>query len=160
MADAFSFVPIIDALASKLAASGYYDQVNQFEAENPPNTSVRAGVWITDVRPDPKRSGLRTTAFLLVFNVRLYFPMMDPPDQLDPRALDAASAFFESLWGDFDLSGPSGTAPVKINCVDLQGMAGITPRITPGYTAIGEQWLRTLTVTAPVIVNDVFTQVR
>lgn len=141
---------IFNAVVSHAAATGRFERVNQHEPQNAPGNGLTAAVWIDDLVP-VLSSGLATTSALLVFNVRIFGSMLaEPQDGIDPKVTAAACALFVAYAGDFELGG-------NVRCVDIRGMAnGTQLRARAGYLSQDGKFMRVMTITLPVIVNDAF----
>lgn len=70
-----------------------------------------------------------------------------PYDQIDPAVMNATSAVFAAFSGDFTLGG-------TVRNVDLMGM-----KAQAGYVQQDGQTLRVMTITVPIVVNDLWEQV-
>lgn len=146
---ALDITGIIDAIVSHALASGYFERVNGHEPKSSPGSGLTAAVWVQNVRA-VQSSGLAVSSALLVFNVRLYTSMaQEPQDQIDPTLVQAVSALFDAYAGDFELGG-------LIRAVDLRGMEGTVLAAVAGYITQGGVTYRVITITLPVIVNDVW----
>lgn len=144
---------ILDAVVSHAAASGQFERVNGHEPKSAPGNGLTAAVWVQSVGPVPNGSGLQRTSAVLVFNVRVYTPMlMEPQDAIDPALVGAVDALMSAYSGDFELGG-------NVRCVDLLGMAGIPLSAQAGYLEQDKRIYRVMTITLPVIVNDAWEQV-
>jgi hypothetical protein len=148
---ALNITGILDAVVSHAMASGHFERVNQFEPDNPPGHGLTCGVWadrITALRT----SGLNSVSTLVVFNVRVYGSMQaDPPDAIDPNMVAAADALGEAYTGGFTLGG-------LVRQVDLLGAHGSPFDVRAGYLSIDGTRYRVLTISLPVVVNDLWTE--
>lgn len=143
---------LIDAVLSHALASGYFDAVNGHEPKSIPGHNLTAAVWQQRIKPVPARSGLNSTSGLVVMNVRLYTSMLtEPLDMIDPHMTKATSALMAAYSSDFTLDG-------LISNVDLLGAHGFTLESLAGYVTINNVMLRTMTLTVPCVINDLFTQ--
>lgn len=144
---------ILDAVVSHAAASGQFERVNGHEPKSAPGNGLTAAVWVQSVGPVPNGSGLQRTSAVVVFNVRVYAPMlMEPQDAIDPALVGAVDALMSAYSGDFELGG-------NVRCVDLLGMAGIPLSAQAGYLEQDKRIYRVMTITLPVIVDDAWEQV-
>jgi hypothetical protein len=97
-------------------------------------------------------SGLAVSSARVVLNVRIYTSMLqEPQDAIDPAVADAVDALFTAYGGDFELGG-------AVEAVDLLGMAGPGLSAQAGYLTIADKIYRVMTITLPLLVNDVWTQ--
>jgi hypothetical protein len=142
---------ITSAVISHALASGWFEQVNGHEPANAPGYGLTAAVWID--RLTPALSGLASTTGRLVFNVRLFTPMTQTPaDAIDPNLTAACDALFRAYVGDFTLGG-------LVREVDVRGAQGIGLEARAGYIEQDGALLRVITITLPVIVNDLWDEV-
>jgi len=143
---------LIDAVLSHALASGYFDAVNGHEPKNPPGHRITAAVWQQRIRPVPARSGLNKTSGLVVMNVRIYTSMLSEPlDMIDPNITKATSALMAAYSSDFTLDG-------LISNVDLLGAHGFALESLAGYVTLNNTIYRTMTITVPCVINDLFEQ--
>lgn len=146
---ALNITGIVDAIVSHALASGWFERVNGHEPKSSPGSGLTAAVWVQNIRA-VQSSGLSVSSALLVFNVRLYTSMVqEPQDQIDPTLVQAVSALFDAYAGDFELGG-------LIRVVDIRGMEGTALAAVAGYLTQGGVTYRVITITLPVIVNDVW----
>jgi hypothetical protein len=147
---------ITDAVVSHAMASGYFETVNSHEPKNSPGNGLTCAAWAQSVVPIPQASGLNTTTGRILFNVRLYSPMLhEPQDGIDPELIKAVDALMTAYSGDFTLDG-------LIRNVDLLGTYGIALFAQAGYQSIGgadgQIMYRIMTISVPLIVNDLWGQ--
>lgn len=148
--------PIFDAVVSDIQASGYFDRVNTHEPKRKPGYKLTAAVWAQNMAPVPADSGLAMTSARIVFMVRLYANMLqEPQDAIDPKLLKATANIMRRYHGNFDFD----LDPLVRN-VDLLGEAGIPLEANAGYLQIDQTMFRVMDITVPVIVNDVWGQVK
>lgn len=144
---------ILDALISHAKASGLFETVNGHEPASAPGHGLHAAVWVDSIGPADS-SGLQATTGLLVFNVRIYTSVRsEPADAIDPALVDAVDALMTAYSGDFDLG-------EQVRCVDLLGQAGTPLSARAGYLEMDDGAVfRVMTLTVPVLVNDLWEQV-
>jgi hypothetical protein len=143
---------VLNAITSHAATTGYFDQINGHEPLNRPGHGLTAAVWIDHVRPVTS-SGLDSTSVLLVFNVRLYTStLQEPQDAIDPEMVRAIDALFTAYIGDFTLGG-------LVRNVDVYGADGPPLDAQAGYLRQDEVLYRVITITLPLVVNDVWDEV-
>jgi len=144
---------ILDRIISHAMASGYFDLVNGHEPKNAPNaasTGLVAAVWVDTIRPALGSSGLASDSAVAVFNVRVYTSMLqEPQDAIDPAVVRAVDALFSAYAGDFQLGD-------NVRMVDLRGTEGVPLQAKAGYLNQDQKLYRVMTITLPVIVNDVW----
>jgi hypothetical protein len=146
-------VSLTDQLASYAGSSGYFDRVNTHEPKSAPGNGMTAALWLDSFEPARGQSALDSTTLRVVFVLRPYLSMLtEPQDGIDARIVAAINALVNSISGDFDLGG-------NVRCVDLLGLAGIPLSAQAGYLDQDGKKYRTLELTIPLLVNDVWTQV-
>lgn len=144
---------ILDGVVSHAMALGMFERVNQHEPKNNPGLGLTCAVWVDRIGPAPTGSGLQSTTALLVFSVRVYTSMLaEPQDMIDPNITAAVDALMAAYSGDFDLGG-------TVRNVDLLGQAGTPLSAQAGYLNLDGKLYRVMTITLPVVVNDVWDQV-
>lgn len=144
---------ITDAVVSHAMTSGRFETINGHEPKNAPSTGgLTAAVWSERVTP-VRSSGLDTLSVLLVFNVRIYASAVsEPPDAIDPDMLAAVDDLCAAYTGDFTLGG-------LVRHVDLLGIHGQPLDVRAGYLQQDGLLYRVLTISLPVIVNDLWEEV-
>lgn len=146
---ALNILDLTDQIASHAMRTGYFDRVNQHEPKVAPATGMTAAVWANTIVPVPS-SGLASTSALLVFNIRLYTSMLqEPQDAIDPSLLAAVDSLLTEYLGDLDLGG-------TVRNVDVRGQHGEPVRAQAGYVNQDNKLYRVMTITLPLIVNDVW----
>ncbi len=142
---------VVGAVVSHALALGRFERVNGHEPRKAPNKGLTAAVWVD--RLGPAQSGLASTSVRLVLLVRVYAPLAAAPsDAIDPRVLSAVGALMGAYSGDFTLGG-------RARAVDLLGMAGTPLEARAGYVTQGATAYRVMTITLPILLNDVWDQV-
>lgn len=148
----FDPVPILNAVVSHAGRLGFFERINGHEPVSAPGSGLTAAVWADSINPVAAASGLAATSARVVFMVRIYSSAIQQPlDAIDPAILAAAGALMDAYSGDFDLGG-------TVRNVDLLGGMGIALAAQAGYVNQDGKLMRVMTITLPVIVNDVFTQ--
>ncbi|MFD5509109.1 hypothetical protein ACFWIB_15210 [Streptomyces sp. NPDC127051] len=142
---------ILDAAVSHAMASGHFEHVNGHEPQNAPSLGLTAAVWVDSVQP-VRASGLDSTTVRLTLNVRLYTSTQsDPPDAIDPALMTAVDDLCAAYVGDFTLGG-------LVRNVDILGAHGQPLLVRAGYVQQSGAIYRVMTITLPVIVNDLWEQ--
>ena len=146
---------LFNAVISDAAACGWFDRVNGAEPMSAPGHGLTAAVWIqAGPLPVGTESGLDKSSGVLLFHVRIYTPLTAAArDEIDPRVTKAVSALFRRWHDDYDFD----LNPMVRN-VDVYGQAGrggLDSRA--GYVEVSGQMCRVMTITLPVIVNDIWT---
>lgn len=145
-------VALFDAMESHALATGLFERVNGHEPKSAPGNGLTAAVWSEEITAVPEGSGLAATTGLVVFFLRIFQNMlMEPQDAIDPMVLGAVDALFDRYSGDFTLGG-------LIRNVDLLGSTGTYLSARAGYVNIDKRLFRTMTVTIPLIINDIWSQ--
>lgn len=143
---------ILAKVESHALASGYLERVNTHEPKNAPGTGLTAAVWVDRIGPVPAGSGLTATTGVLALMVRIYADMLqEPQDAIDPNVIAAVDHLLGAYSGDFELGG-------KVRNVDLLGQAGTPMSAQAGYINIDHKLYRVMTITLPIIVNDLWSQ--
>lgn len=142
---------ILDRMVSHAMSLGVFQRVNTHEATTPTGTGLQASLWVDMLQPVAS-SGLDSTSIRAVFNLRIYTQMQqDPLDALDPELVNALDLLMGAYTGDFTLGG-------AVRQVDLLGATGPGLEARAGYLNIDGTLHRVVTITVPLIVNDVWTQ--
>lgn len=143
---------ILDAVTSHAAATGYFDHVTGHEPKNAPGTGITCAVWVQQVGPVPKESGLRSTSGRIELMERIYSNMLsEPQDEIDPNIVEAVDGLLTVYSGDFTLGG-------LVNSVDLLGRAGTPLSARAGYLDQSGTHFRVMDVTLPILVHDIWEQ--
>lgn len=150
---ALDITTILAAVAGHALASGYFDAVNGHEPMSPPTSGVTCAVWTEQIGPARGGSSLVSTSARLALFVRLYTPMTQlPSDAIDPNMVAALDALMAAYSGDFELGG-------LVREVDLLGTYGDPLSARAGYLTTSGAEYRVLTITLPLVVNDLWEQV-
>lgn len=148
---------LINAVASVIMRSGYFEIVNQFEPKSSPGTGLSAAVWAQNIRPSRTRSTLEHTAVRVAFSCRIFMNMIhDPLDEIEPTVMEAADWIMNAFTGDFSLDGISDDR-VEL---DLLGSDGIPLSAEAGYISVGGAMQRIYDITVPLVIYDVWEQIR
>jgi hypothetical protein len=143
---------ILSAVESHALASGHFVSVNGHEPKSPPTSGITAAVWVEQIGPARGASGLDSTTSRLALYVRLYSSLVQQPaDAIDPDLMTALDALMAAYSSDFTLGG-------LVRDVDLLGQLGDPLSARAGYLAEGGDEYRVLTITLPLIVNDLWDQ--
>ena len=149
---ALETLAILEAVESHAAALGRFERVNRHEPKNAPGTGLTAAIWVQSIAPAALASGLAVTAALLVVNVRIYTNMLaEPQDAIDPSMVAAVDSLMTAYSGDFTLDG-------LVRNVDLLGQHGTPLSAQAGYLEQDKKMFRVVTLTVPLVVNDVWSQ--
>lgn len=143
---------ILDAVETHALASGYFQAVNGHEPKSAPQNGLTCAVWVEQIGPARGGSGLSSTSTRLALFVRLYTPMIqEPEDAIDPALMDALDALMAAYSGDFTLGG-------LVRQVDLLGIYGDPLGASAGYLTTSGAEYRVMTITLPLVVNDLWSQ--
>lgn len=144
---------ILDRLTSHAMSTGLFERVNTHEPTNAPGNGLTCALWADRIGP-VRSSGLNSTSARIIFNVRIYSNMnAEPQDAIDPNVIKAVDTLFTAYSGDFTL----GVDDVRH--IDLLGVYGIPLEARAGYLKQDGSEYRVVTISVPVIVNDVWEQV-
>lgn len=143
--------PIFNAVESHALASGHFDKVNRHEPKSAPRTGVTCAIWVQAIRAT-RVSGLNSVSAVLTFHIRVYTSMtQEPLDAIDPNVLKAVSSLLRSVHDNFDF-GLDGL----VRNVDLLGSEGEPVSARAGYLDIDGKMHRVMTITLPIICNDIW----
>lgn len=143
---------LVDAVVSHAMAIGQFEKVNGHEPANNPIQGLTAAVWTDSILP-VRSSGLGSTTVDVVFNVRIYSStQMEPADAIDPSMIAAVDELCAAYIGDFTLNG-------LVRHVDLFGAHGPGLTVRAGYVQQNGALFRVMTITLPLIVDDLWEQV-
>lgn len=143
---------ILDAVESHAAASGYFDKTRGGEPLGSPGAGLTFAVWVDSILPHPAGSGMRSTTGRIEFAVRLYHPVDSrSPDRIDPAMIAATDALIRAYSGDYTLGG-------LVKAIDLLGMSGTSLRAQSGYVDYAGAEYRVMTITLPILVDDLWSQ--
>ncbi|RLV66352.1 hypothetical protein STAN_1873 [Streptomyces sp. CBMAI 2042] len=149
---ALDTLSITDAVASHAGATGRFETVNGHEPKNAVGHGLTAAVWADRITP-VRSSGLSSVSVLLTFNVRIYTPAQQlPADAIDPDMIAAVDELCAAYAADFTLGG-------LVRQVDLLGQHGQPLDVRAGYLQQDGALYRVMTITLPVIVNDLWEEV-
>lgn len=143
---------VLDQVVSHAMTLGIFEQVNAHEPKSAPaQGGLTAAVWAESI--DAINSGLSQTGSRLTLFVRLYTSMTaEPLDAIDPRMVDAVDALMAAYNADFELGG-------TVRNVDIFGQTGPGLGAKAGYINQDGKLQRVMTITLPLIVNDVWAQI-
>lgn len=145
---------VLSAVESHALASGHFERVNGHEPRNMPSQGLHAAAWIDRIDPLPQASGLSISTYRLMLVVRIYSNGdQEPLDAIDPAILAATNALLKAYTGDFTLGG-------LVREVDLLGEYGAAMSAQAGWLPIADNArMRVMTITVPLVVNDLWEQV-
>lgn len=145
---------IMDDLQSHAMTLGIFERVNLHEPKSAPTTGLSCAIWVDYIGPVPSSSGLAATSALVIFNIRIYSSMLaEPQDYIDPQITKAVDLLMTAYSGDFELGG-------DVAWIDLLGQSGRQMDAQAGYINQEGKLLRIMTITLPVVLNDVWSQAK
>lgn len=143
-ADAKALFSAIRSTAKRLGLSG---EVIGHDPESAPPAGVSVSIMLGTVKPVTS-SGLAAVSGEVTLMVHVWdFAQKRPLDDLDPEVLGATCALMGALAGGFTLNG-------TVRNIDLFGMSA-----APGYVNFEGKEFRTVAITVPIIINDMFEEV-
>jgi hypothetical protein len=144
---------VLDKLVSYAMATGRFDSVNQHEPKDAPGNGVSCAIRAQLISPLPELSGQAETTGILQMSVRIYTSMTkEPYDMIDPEVMAATTDFMAAISGDFNFGS-------TVYAVDLLGINGTPMSAQAGYLEIDRRVFRVMTITVPIIIDNMFTQV-
>ena len=147
---------LFDAVESHALASGLFDAVNTNEPKAAPGSGLTCAIWMQNIAPAGGGSGLASTSVRVELSVRLYTSFLaQPEDMIDPTLTAACLALMEDYSGDFELGGITSES---VRSIDLLGQFGVSLSAEAGYLNQDGAIYRVITITVPVVINDLWTQ--
>ncbi len=142
---------ILDKVKSHAQSLGVFGSVNTFEPTTPSSNEVDCSIWLDEIIPVTS-SGLASTSVCVTFTVAIYANMLaEPYDETDAKLIRALDALMTAYNGDFTLDG-------TIRDVDIFGRHTQGLRVTAEYFKPEGVLFRVLTITLPLVGNDVWEQ--
>jgi hypothetical protein len=143
---------VFDNVVSYALETGRFDSVNQHEPVNAPGSGLLCSFWVQRIRPIPQ-GGMGMPSGVVVLNGRIYKDFRaEPKDYIDPAVTAATSDLIGAFAGNFSFGGAAG-----VRAIDILGMTGFMLEGVAGYLEIDRHMHRVMTLTVPVIVNDMWT---
>lgn len=144
---------ILAALESPALAGGRFERVNRHEPKSAPGSGLTLAIWADYLGPLPAGSALAITTGLLVFQARAFSNLIaEPQDAIDPNLVAAVSDLTLRYSADFELDG-------LVRNIDLLGQSGRRLEAQAGYLEQDRRLFRVMTITIPLIINDLWPQV-
>ncbi|MEV5957300.1 hypothetical protein AB0M11_26625 [Streptomyces sp. NPDC051987] len=138
---------------SQAQALGLFGQVVGHEPVSAPGSGLTYAVWVARVGTVPAGSGLAAGTGRLELTGRVFMPAdSEPQDDVDVQVTSAVDQLLAALFGDFTLGG-------AVRNVDVFGAHGAPLGAAFGFTRFDSTTYRVATLTIPLIVNDVWTEV-
>lgn len=142
---------VLDKLVSHALEQGVFDAVNTHEPKNAPGRGLTAALWCEQLGP-VATSGLASTSALLTYFLRIYTNMLSQPqDAIDSDMISATDIMIAAYSGDVDLGGDA-------RMIDLIGAYGGGLAARAGYISMDGRQYRCMTISIPVVINDVWSQ--
>lgn len=144
---------LVDAIVSHALALGVCERVNAYEPKSAPGNGITAAVWVQQIQPVARLSGLAITSARVEFTVRLYTNMLkDPQEDIDPALMGAVDLLMAAYSADFTLGG-------LVHSVDLLGAHGEPLFARAGYLSQDNRLYRVFDLTLPLVIADCWEQV-
>ncbi|GHH57726.1 DUF4082 domain-containing protein [Lentzea cavernae] len=142
------------ALASHAMVLGNFKTVSLHEPRVRPAEPLHVALWWSTITPIDA-SGLAVTSARVEWLLRMYTPgEQEPQDEMDAIIGDATDRLIGSLARDFDLDDHVVDGLVRM--IDIRGAHGARLNAVAGWARWSDGMSRVVTVTIPVIVNDVW----
>lgn len=139
----------VDNVVSHAATLNMFRNVASHEPKRPPGPGMLYAVWADTIEPIVG-SGLASLSGYVVVSGRIYGNMLQrPEDEIDPRILKACTTLLGAYAGDFNFGATA-------RAVDFLGQYGSKLRGQAGYVMLGDGMYRVMTITIPVIFNDMW----
>lgn len=138
---------------SHALALGVFGQVLDHEPVSAPGSGLIYAVWVARVGPVSAGSGLSLTTGRIELTGRVYMPAdTEPQGDVDIAVTGAIDALMSAYAGDFEFGG-------SVRNVDIFGAHGKGMETECGYMRFDSTTYRVATLTIPLIVNDLWTEV-
>ena len=142
---------LFDAVVSVPMTLALFERVNSHEPKSAPGNGLTCALWVQDIRPVGRASGLAAVSGVVTFNVRLYTSFLAPSsDEIDPNLLTACTTLLGAYTGSFTLGG-------TVQNIDLLGMYGPAMAAQAGYLSQDGKMYRIMTITLSVVIDDLWT---
>lgn len=143
---------VFDRIESWAMSCGRFDSVNGHEPKSKPQGDVTFALWVQNIQDIGKLSGEAASSGVLVLQGRIYKSFVSQPfDAIDPQITAATTDLMSVLCADFDFDGIAG-----VRTLDVFGISGSKLQAQAGYVEIDKVVYRVMTITIPVIINDMF----
>lgn len=155
--NAIELQPMVDALLTHASRTAAFDVIMSHEPRTAPTGRITFACWLQNIDPVARASGLAVTSLRVEFLVRLFCPYVGPAAE-DLNTMDSDMAMrvgllMSAYTGDYQFT-PADHA------IDLLGMYGEPLRMRGGFATFDKTPFRICDILVPVIVYDVFDQVR
>ena len=142
---------ILSALQSHAQTLGVFDRVNGHESANAPGNGLTCDFFWVGAVPFSGGSGLASTTVVVTFMARIYLSTTQLSDDIDPQVLHATDELCRAYSADFELGG-------EVRNMDLLGQSGAQLGAQAGWLQVDATKYRTVDVTIPLVVNDLWDQ--
>jgi hypothetical protein len=147
----FDPVATQDVIVSHAKRLGVFDRVHAHEPKSAPLSGFSCAIWVNHIAPI-QAGGLDSTSIRVAYSARIYGNMTkEPQDGIDREILAAVAKLMAAYSGDFTLAGGARN-------IDLLGAYGDQLSAQAGYLNQDNRLFRVMTITIPIIFNDVFAQ--
>lgn len=141
------------AICAVLQRTGYLKTVGDHEPRDEPGSDPHGAVWLGGPIKPARVSGLASVATCITWFVRIYLPVGSgtnmPYGDIDLELYRITDALMALFFGEFTLGG-------RVRNVDIFGAHSPGFSADPGYQRIGSAIYRVMTITLPLIVNDMY----
>lgn len=143
---------IFDHVKSLALGTGVFGSVNTEEPKSAPKTAPHCAIYVSDIAPYQRVSGLNETSVMVLLMARIYQPFLsEPRDAIDPEITVATDVIMSTLSGGFTLNG-------SVMAIDLMGASGQALSARAGYIDIDGDKFRSMDIQIPVLVADAWQQ--
>jgi hypothetical protein len=143
---------IVGSIMTYALGTNRFDSVNAHEPKSSPGNGISCAIWVQTIRA-LKASGQASVSGLVVFNARVYKSFVSEPfDMIDPAVMAAISDLIGAMCGDFEF----GDDTVDVRMLDVLGANGTPMGAEAGYIEIDRSMYRIMTLTVPLVVNDMW----
>jgi len=150
--DRAAIATLLDNVSSHARKLGDFQGVTLHEPKSAPLSGLHLAIWVQTITPI-QASGLSATSGRVEMNARLYMNFIaKPADGIDPDIMAATADLLDAYTGDFDFG-------QTLRMVDLLGEHGRPLSAAAGYITMEDRKVfRVMTITVPLIFNDMFIQ--
>lgn len=154
MAFDFDLTPYTDALKTHAAASGIYEAVSGHAVLAAHGPGLAWWCYVDKITPYAAGSGLDTVSVCVVYKVMttLNDSTIEPQDAVDPLVANGSARLFGRYLSNFTLGG-------LVRNVDVFGAAGTRADNVAGWMMLDGARYRTMIITLPLIVNNLWDEV-
>jgi hypothetical protein len=138
---------LFDSLKSAAQGLALFQGVDTHEPLNAPGNRLYCSIVLGPMRPVTS-SGLAAVSGQITFDFHVWSSAMQKPyDAIDPEVLAVTASLMGVLSGELTLGG-------TVRNVELFSMTA-----QPGYLEFEGKQFRTMALTVPVVINDMWTEV-